>query len=375
MKIQTIYLGHNRAILNKINKDSRNINAIQIEHPLAALNRKEEISLILLEEPDNADDGIWLTRFIKEHIDDTGIVLFVIVNSSESYNYLKAGADDQFTSDTPVADIETRFLFIRQYRLKLTDNAKKTFACYRLPLWKRVFDIVFAGIALLFLSPLFAIIALLIRIESKGGVFYSALRIGTGYKTFKFYKFRSMYTGADKKVDDLMVQNQYAEKDESKIRTNEVHASISGDPLLLADDEMIRESDFLERKKSKQGDSFFKLVNDPRITKVGRFIRNTSIDELPQLLNILKGDMSVVGNRPLPLYEAELLTSDRWVKRFLAPAGLTGLWQVTKRRGANKMSADERKQLDIDYALNYSLSTDMGIILKTFSAMLQHENV
>ncbi len=117
------------------------------------------------------------------------------------------------------------------------------------------------------------------------------------------------------------------------------------------------------------------MANDPRITKVGRILRNTSIDELPQFINVLKGDMSIVGNRPLPLYEAELLTSDQWAKRFLAPAGITGLWQVTKRGGANVMSADERKQLDIEYAENYSFWYDIKILLKTIPAMLQHENV
>ena len=108
---------------------------------------------------------------------------------------------------------------------------------------------------------------------------------------------------------------------------------------------------------------------------MGRFIRKYSIDELPQLFNILKGDMSVVGNRPLPLYEAELLTSDEYVQRFMAPAGLTGLWLVEKRGDAGKMSAEERKQLDIKYAKEFSFRMDMRIIFKTFTAFIQKENV
>ena len=118
-----------------------------------------------------------------------------------------------------------------------------------------------------------------------------------------------------------------------------------------------------------------KFVNDPRITKVGKIIRKYSIDELPQLFNILKGDMSVVGNRPLPLYEAEQLTSDQYIDRFLGPAGLTGLWQVEKRGNDGKLSAEERKLLDIYYAKKYSFWLDIKIIFKTFTAFIQKENV
>ena len=121
--------------------------------------------------------------------------------------------------------------------------------------------------------------------------------------------------------------------------------------------------------------AFVKYENDPRITKVGHIIRKYSIDELPQLINILKGDMSIVGNRPLPLYEAELLTSDDYIERFMAPAGLTGLWQVEKRGDQGALSAEERKQLDIKYARNFSFRMDIRIIFKTFTAFVQKENV
>lgn len=128
-------------------------------------------------------------------------------------------------------------------------------------------------------------------------------------------------------------------------------------------------------RKRRKKNAFVKIENDPRVTRVGRIIRKYSIDELPQLINVLKGDMSIIGNRPLPLYEAELLTSDDAIDRFMGPSGLTGLWQVEKRGDSGRMSAEERKQLDIKYAKEFSFTLDMKILLKTFTAFIQKENV
>jgi lipopolysaccharide/colanic/teichoic acid biosynthesis glycosyltransferase len=208
---------------------------------------------------------------------------------------------------------------------------------FRLPLvFKRLFDILFASVAILLLAPFFLLIALLIKLESKGPVFYIALRAGKGYKIFKFYKFRTMIVDADKKIQQLSHLNQY--------------------------------------DSAKEGPVFFKVSNDPRITRVGAFLRNTSLDELPQLFNVLLGDMSLVGNRPLPLYEAATLTTDKHAARFMAPAGITGLWQV-KKRGNSNMSVEERINLDIDYAQKCSFVYDLWIIAHTPTALIQKENV
>ena len=145
--------------------------------------------------------------------------------------------------------------------------------------------------------------------------------------------------------------------------------------MLVGDDFVVAESDFAKKKEEEINNAFVKIENDPRVTKVGRFIRKYSIDELPQLFNILKGDMSVVGNRPLPLYEAEKLTADSSIDRFMAPAGLTGLWQVEERGRGGNMSAEERKQLDITYGQTYSFLLDMKIILRTLTAFVQKGNV
>ena len=133
----------------------------------------------------------------------------------------------------------------------------------------------------------------MIKLTSRGPVLYKSKRAGEGFKVFDFYKFRTMVAGAEEILDSLHIKNMYD--------------SSQGNPC------------------------FFKVSNDPRVTRIGLFLRNTSFDELPQLFNVLKGDMSLVGNRPLPLYEATTLTTREWAERFMAPAGITGLWQISKK--------------------------------------------
>ena len=139
-----------------------------------------------------------------------------------------------------------------------------------MPLQKRVFDIIRSGIALFLLAPVFIIVAVIISLESKGKIIYKSKRVGAGYKIFDFYKFRSMHNDVDTLPHAMRDLNQYAKNDESP----------------------------------SEKTTFLKFKDDLRITKFGSLLRKTSIDELPQLLNILIGDMSFLGNRPLPLYEA-----------------------------------------------------------------------
>ncbi len=251
---------------------------------------------------------------------------------------------------------------------------------YSMPWNKRLFDILFSAVALLMLLPLFVMVAIAIRIESKGPVFYYSLRVGTGFNIFRFYKFRSMFTNADARLKDLKHLNQYQAKTdvvEEKAKVDEQPKTNVDEtkPLLYADDKVMTEDEYKLYRQQLDGSTFIKIANDPRVTKVGKIIRNTSIDELPQLWNVLKGDMSIVGNRPLPLYEAEKLTTDRFALRFMAPAGITGLWQVMKRGKKGDMSEEERIGLDNDYARNYSLWFDIKLIFKTIPALFQKENV
>ncbi|WP_316796673.1 sugar transferase [Pedobacter agri] len=246
---------------------------------------------------------------------------------------------------------------------------------------KRIFDVFFAGLAIIILSPIWILVAISISVESKGPIFYYSLRAGTGFKIFKFYKFRSMYVNADARIAELKHLNQYDIDAQSNYSANtEVSLCQNCSDFgkcqypLYADGEQWCEKDNAFRENKLGKSAFFKIINDPRITKVGNFIRNSSIDELPQLWNVIKGDMSIVGNRPLPLYEAEKLTTDKYVLRFAAPAGITGLWQVEKR-GKGNMSEEERLLLDNTYAKNQSFTNDLRLILKTVPALFQKENV
>lgn len=255
-------------------------------------------------------------------------------------------------------------------------------ASFELPLWKRALDMLVAMGACLTLSPLLLITTVLIKLDSKGPVFYRSKRVGANYRVFSMIKFRTMSTQADKMLSAMAAQNLYGTNPVAQALNDTKHTNSlcetcaqagSCQRLLFDEDHYVCERRYL---LSHEGGTFLKFRDDPRVTRLGRFLRNSSIDELPQLVNILVGDMSLVGNRPLPLYEAEKLTTDYAVRRFAGPAGLTGLWQVKKRgKGEEKMSEQERIDLDIEYARTFSFGRDMSLIYQTLFSLWQKENV
>lgn len=240
-----------------------------------------------------------------------------------------------------------------------------------LPVWKRTMDILISGSLILILLPLLVFVALLIYIESPGPVIYSSLRVGQGFKIFKFYKFRSMIMNADQVLKNL--ENIYEKTDTVN---QEIPNTVTqpNTTYLLGDEGFIDAYDHELEVLKKVNKPFIKVENDPRVTWIGKFIRKTSIDELPQLFNVLKGDMSIVGNRPIPLYEAENLTCDSTIGRFLGPSGITGLWQVSATKD-NAGSEEERKAYDVQYATNYNFVQDLKILVRTFPAVFQKINV
>lgn len=346
----------------------------------------EEQFTIILYERDRLDADIQHIKCLRKRFPYIYILLITSdLDPDERLEYTGSGVNDTFPPETTQERVHQFLQFISKYQSKQQEqrgSKQAVIKTYKIPLTKRVFDISVSLFALTLLMPLLLIISLAIRLESKGAVIYKSKRAGSNYQIFNFWKFRSMYIDADKRLQEMGHFNQYAagapeteQSFSSAAFSDDVILEQDNETFLVGDDYVVSEKEFVLGSRQKKGNAFIKIEKDPRITRVGRFIRKYSLDELPQLFNVLKGDMSIVGNRPLPLYEAELLTQDHSIERFIAPAGLTGLWQVEKRGDAGKLSAEERKQLDIYYAQHLSFWLDVQIIIRTFTAFIQKEDV
>ena len=358
---------------------------------------RNEHFIVFFEQNERAEDVTAITYIRKKSKNAYIILLTRNLSDEDRKIYQKCGINDTIALNASVTELNKKIQFIADREGMLFDDQAPRYRMlkFKIPVWKRLFDIFFSALGIIILSPVFILTAIAIRLESKGPVIYKSKRVGTNYTIFDFLKFRSMYVDADQRLKEVAKEegNQYAEKpeEEQKVITAplgeeaemmmmnmgmESDMMISDDEVMLVgDDFVVAESDFNKEKQEEIENAFVKIENDPRVTKVGKFIRKTSIDELPQLFNILKGDMSIVGNRPLPLYEAEKLTADASIDRFMAPAGLTGLWQVEERGKGGMMSAEERKQLDITYGRTYSFKLDMQILFRTLTGFMQKENV
>lgn len=345
-------------------------------------NRSLRHGIVLFEKESWEKDMPALQYMRRRYPDIILIVLAASPSREECIQYLQNGTDNVISPVIDAGHLKNMIVLLRQHRAKINAaSAEKPeeIGAFRLPVWKRIFDLLCSGSAILLLLPFGLVIAAIIRLESRGPVIYKSKRVGSNYRVFNFLKFRSMYPDADRRLKEFKALNQYAGESPvlpvTALPTEMAIVPEAEEIVLVADDFVLPEKEYLNVKKKERERTFVKFENDPRITRIGRFLRKYSIDELPQLINIFKGDMSVVGNRPLPLYEAELLTTDEYIDRFMGPAGLTGLWQVEKRGGAGKLSPEERKNLDIYYARNFSLKMDISILLRTFTAFIQKEDV
>ena len=359
---------------------------------------RNEHFIVFFEQNERNEDVTAITYIRKKSKNAYIILLTRDLSKEDRQIYQKCGINDTIALNASVTELNKKIQFIADREGMLFDDQAPRYRMlrFKIPVWKRLFDIFFSALGIIILSPVFIITAIAIRLESKGPVVYKSKRVGTNYTIFDFLKFRSMYVDADQRLKEVAKEegNQYADKNGEEQKANitaplgaeaemmmmnmgmESDMMISDDEVMLVgDDFVVAESDFNKEKQEEIENAFVKIENDPRVTKVGKFIRKTSIDELPQLFNILKGDMSIVGNRPLPLYEAEKLTADSSIDRFMAPAGLTGLWQVEERGKGGMMSAEERKQLDIRYGQTYNFKLDMQILFRTLTGFIQKDNV
>lgn len=379
-------------------KDSRAFSTVLMENMQQAvqlLSTGNKPDAILCEYDIPGGGGLKLFDWIRKRPKFNSIPFLLITSEFREDLYKIAfnmHMDDYYVTPLPLEEkLLSRIDFLRAFRTKPPSEKAIIYSDmdYKMPVSKRLFDVVTASFALLALSPILLMVMLAIRIESPGKVYYISKRVGR--KPFDFYKLRSMRTGSDADLSKLAKdKNQYATESEKKEvdfsipcpRCSKLSDGKTCSPVLHIHDHDICDYWFRIQKNEveKSKSAFIKIVDDPRITKVGKFIRNTSIDELPQLINVVKGDMSIVGNRPLPVYEAEVLTKGDMSKRFLAPAGITGLWQVELRGKGGNMSEDERKRLDNEYAdhfigNNYSIWYDLKLILRTFPALFQKDTV
>jgi lipopolysaccharide/colanic/teichoic acid biosynthesis glycosyltransferase len=311
------------------------------------LNNQSILTLpdvIIIETDINGDCFKFITQLKKNALWRELIIVLISPSHNKEWKTraLELKVHDFYVLPFPIEHLIERLAFLVKFKLikpnlSILESADFT---YKLPLTKRLFDILIASLVIIMVLPILIITSILIRLDTKGPILYKSKRVGTGYNIFDFYKFRSMRINADLQLKNLSDLNLYKSKVDDEISSNK--------------------------------SVFVKLIDDPRITRIGNFIRRTSIDELPQLFNVIKGDMSLVGNRPLPLYEAEMLTSNDWSLRFMGPAGVTGLWQV-KSRGKKDISERDRKKFDNFYASKYSFWFDVGILIKTIPVILHKE--
>lgn len=284
-----------------------------------------------------------LTQFLSSKKLASSIPFLLLqINGQVQPNHLKGleGIDDVISSNISVSNLIEKIKLLKKFKFFLdkmpyhVELPLRRLSNYQYIL-KRTLDIILSIMCLVIFAPLILLISIAIKLESKGPVFYKSKRAGEWYRVFTFYKFRTMVVNADSMMPNLQYMNEY---------------------------------------KEHKNAYFYKFKDDPRVTRIGRILRRTSLDELPQLFNVLKGDMSLVGNRPLPLYEAKTITVDKSAKRFFAPAGITGLWQV-KGRSNYDLSVQERINMDIDYADKHSFLFDLKILFKTPKELIQKRNV
>ncbi len=296
-------------------------------------------------------DGIGFYDFWIEQFDPMHLIPFLLLDDEKAPELaekaLHKKVDAVYIKPVILETLVKQIMVIKNGKAPTNNSlSRKLFSsCYKTPFLKRTIDIATASLILLVISPFLLIFAIAIKLESKGRIYYVSKRVGSGYNLFDFYQLRTMYTSSGKRLKEIAKLNQYAKESSALHPENTVPH----------------------------------LQSDPRISKVGSILRKLHFDELPQLINVIKGDLSIVGNRPLKIYDAELLTPQDLAHRMDGPAGITGLWKLKSRRRLKRMSREERRALDNKYykiaRRKFSVWSDLWIIARTIPVVLRRGNV
>jgi len=302
---------------------------------------------IICEQKLPGGDGFGFYDFWIEQFDPNHQVPFLLLDDKQTTQLVEKAQqkkiDTVFFKPVTVEVLVNQILSLRDEKTltkRSIEGKINPLICYKTPVIKRTIDIVTAALLLLIVSPFLLIFAIAIRLESRGRIYYVSKRVGSGYNLFDFYQLRTMYALSGRRLKEISRLNHNTKE------KSELHPE--------------------------------NIVSDPRISKVGLVLQKLHLDELPQLINVLKGDLSIVGNRPLKIHDAELLTPEDLTHRMHGPAGVTGLWKLRSVRRLKRMSNEERRALDNKYykiaTRKFSFWSDLWIIARTIPVILRRGN-
>ena len=356
--ISALYIGQNTALKQAL---TTAVDQVQhLEHSVELLANRHvlaSVQLVVVEKDIKGTPLTCLRELTTSNGLDSNTPILVVGESfsqEEKVALLRSGISELAQPSSKLVDAVRQLLSITPNTLTVNHQEIDTIG-----IAKRAFDIAFASFCLIMLSPVMLTIALLIKLDSRGPLVYKSKRVGRAYQVFDFLKFRTMKVNADSLVKDMATENQYANEETESLETS------SNEFLIDAMGNTIDEETFLATQKADKGGAFFKVKNDPRITRIGRFLRATSLDELPQFINVLFGDMSIVG--PRPPVPKEVKQYRNWqMRRLSVKPGITCIWQVS---GRNQIGFEDWVRMDLRYIDHWNVWLDLQLILKTFKVV------